>query len=117
MNGVALTAPVFDTFSAAMTGAAGGDYPNSGGTTYGTLTASVTGGRAPYTYAWAKSILLVQANGVVNLSSKTTASVTLSGSGANSEIMADISCLITDANNRTCSITYQITAIHGVPPG
>lgn len=109
----------FDSFAASLSGSAGGSFANtSSNVGYGTLTASPSGGRAPYTYQWT----LTESSRTntayrMNVSGSTTGqSLALVGFGSNCTNEYRVTCIVTDANGRTATIGRSVTANHGTPP-
>jgi hypothetical protein len=107
---------IADSYTATITGSAGGSYPN-GSYSYGSLTANPSGGRAPYTYSWSLTPYSKTGNaGNMTITNPQAQSVSFGGSGTNASLDYLVSCVITDANNRTTTLNAEIFANHGTPP-
>jgi hypothetical protein len=105
-----------DSYSAWLTGSAGGSYPN-GSAGYGFLQANVSGGKAPYTYRWTLTVETKTGNaGNMVMSSSTSQSASFSGSGTNATLTYTVTCAVTDGNQRTIVLGTSINANHGTPP-
>lgn len=111
-KGVVDNNSTFGSFSASVTG---GDLTVSvanGAAGYGSRTASVSGGKAPYTYSWALSSVY---GDVWIASGQNAATLSLSGRGSNTINNAQATCTVTDANGRAQTVTFTVIATHGTP--
>jgi hypothetical protein len=105
-----INTPSFDVFSASVpSGDLTVEVPE-GTYSYGSRTASVSGGKAPYKYSWfyatftPRSLLYVTGAG--------TPTVTMGGTGDGNGNGARITCVITDANGRTTTTSFSLSASH-----
>lgn len=115
-TGITIRNPSMDSFTAYLSGSAGGSYAN-GSQGYGTLTVNTAGGKAPYRYQWVLS--LVQKSGSAGnmvMNSATSQSASFSGSGTNASLDYAVSVVVTDANGRSYTLSTEIVANHGTPP-
>lgn len=112
-----LTLGTFATSTPADTYASGAN----GTATYATLTTTPSGGLPPYTYSWAilsQGVIATGTTGVIpasmRLSGASSATVTVLGSGKNSEVLGQVQCSVTDANGRTANTgVINIDFTHG----
>lgn len=120
---LSLTDPTFGTFSASITG---GDYSvsvDSYDQAYGGRSVSVSGGKAPFSYIW--SITLgsrAYAGGneiseVWPIYGTTSASITLGGKGNGVTNHARAVCHVRDANGRVTVASFLLSAVHAVDSG
>lgn len=97
----------------------------SGNRGYGSRTSSVTGGTAPYTYAY-QIVSLNSANGnpvqcyltgtPVQNTSATTTVIGVSGTATNERIFAQVQVTVTDAAGRVALAQFGVNQLHGTLP-
>lgn len=97
----------------------------SGSRGYGSRTASVTGGTAPYTYAY-QIVSLNSANGnpvqcyltgtPVQNTSATTTVIGVAGNATNERIFAQVQATVTDAAGRVAVAQFGVNQLHGTLP-
>jgi hypothetical protein len=115
-EGLRIDQASLESYTAWLTGSAGGSYPN-GSAGYGFLQANVSGGKAPYTYRWTLTVETKTGNaGNMVISSTTSQSASFSGSGTNATLTYTVTCAVTDGNQRTIVLGTSINANHGTPP-
>jgi hypothetical protein len=78
---------------------------------YGSRTATVTGGVAPLTYSW--TYTPEETDGPVTLGGSSTATVSVNGDGSNGVNSGVCRLVVTDANGRTATKSFAVTAQHG----
>jgi len=106
-------------FSVAITGTLSSGVPNSLNTTsIGTLTASVTGGRAPLTYLWNGVVSDTDPSdrtGVLSASADTNSVTGVSAkvSAFNTRIIGKYTLTVTDADNRVATATRNVSTQFG----
>jgi hypothetical protein len=115
-EGLRIDQASLESYTAWLTGSAGGSYPN-GSAGYGFLQANVSGGKTPYTYRWTLTVETKTGNaGNMVISSTTSQSASFSGSGTNATLTYTVTCAVTDGNQRTIVLGTSINANHGTPP-
>lgn len=115
LNAPTITGLELESFSAFMGGGVGGSYPN-GTSGYGYLTANPSGGKAPYRYSWLLSMGMTTGNaGGINIESPSSKSCGFYGSGVNATMEATVTCIVTDANQRSITLVSSISINHGTP--
>ncbi|GAA0436825.1 hypothetical protein ACFOY5_10660 [Massilia aurea] len=115
-EGLRIDQASLESYTAWLTGSAGGSYPN-GSAGYGFLKANVSGGKAPYTYRWTLTLETKTGSaGNMVISETTSQSASFSGSGTNATLTYTVTCAVTDGNQRTIVLGTSINANHGTPP-
>ena len=115
-EGLRIDQASLESYTAWLTGSAGGSYPN-GSAGYGFLKANVSGGKAPYTYRWTLTLdTKTGSAGNMVISETTSQSASFSGSGTNATLTYTVTCAVTDGNQRTIVLGTSINANHGTPP-
>ena len=115
-EGLRIDQASLESYTAWLTGSAGGSYPN-GSAGYGFLKANVSGGKAPYTYRWTLTLETKTGSaGNMVISETTSQTASFSGSGTNATLTYTVTCAVTDGNQRTIVLGTSINANHGTPP-
>lgn len=116
--GSGTTLPIPPAFSLSIPAGAQTAFVANGAATWGSVTATPSGGRAPYSYLWA--VTQSSATGLQNTpiipTTPNTAAVGFNSVGNDVVGTGNATCIVSDADGRVAFATISLTVTHGTPP-